>query len=96
MRAPVVTDCAVCSKDYVNGPAFTCKKCSEKTSGIAIAAVLGVVGFIIMVMICSFLLSGKIEGSRWGLVDAIMRYIPLQALKIIIVAWQILTQASGF
>lgn len=57
---------------------------------------VGVVGFIIMVMICSFLLSGEIEASSWGLVGGIMRYIPLQTVKIVIAAWQILTQARGF
>ncbi len=40
----------------------------------------------------SYLLSGESGARRRGVVERVGRYIPLQSLKILIVAWQILTQ----
>ncbi|CAM9418346.1 unnamed protein product, partial [Ascophyllum nodosum] len=45
--------------------------------------------------IVSYLVSPDTRGSGTGLVDRVARLIPLQSLKIIIVAWQIVTQFAS-
>ena len=37
-------------------------------------------------------IEGEQGGMRRGLIERVMRYIPLQSLKIVVVVWQILTQ----
>ncbi|CBN79950.1 hypothetical protein Esi_0015_0219 [Ectocarpus siliculosus] len=38
--------------------------------------------------------SGERNGSRRGLAERVARYIPLQSIKIVVVAWQIVTQIA--
>lgn len=74
-------DYAVCFKNcYTASVAFKCKKCSknQRIWGIAIAVVLGV-----FVVSC---LSGEVGSSGRSIADRVIRGVPLQAVKIIIVA----------
>ena len=90
----MIADCSVCSKDYSPGLGRTCTKCSDSKVGIVLAIVLGALGAAVGVIVTTHLLSEMKEGTGRGIVDRITRIIPLHTLKIVVVAWQILTQVN--
>ena len=90
----MTTDCSVCSKDYSPVLRRTCSKCSDSKVGIVLAIVLGTLGTALGVIVALHLLSEEKEGTGRGIVDRIMRIIPFHTLKIVVVAWQILTQVN--
>ncbi|CAN0045690.1 unnamed protein product, partial [Scytosiphon promiscuus] len=85
--------CSVCSDGYTPQLSFACSKCSESASGIAVMVVLGVVVLCVGVAAASYVMSGNISESRRGPVRRLLGNIPLHSVKIVIAAWQILTQA---
>lgn len=60
-----------------------------------LAVIVGVLAVVALVVLTSHLISGENEGRAGGIVGHLTRYIPHQSLKIVIVAWQILTQVGG-
>lgn len=84
----------MCSSGYTGGLSFTCSKCSSSAGGVVLAAFLAVVALVVAVAVVVYVMSGKAGAGRGGMVDRVGRYIPLQSVKIVIVAWQILTQVS--
>lgn len=69
---------------------FKCTKCPDRERRVVIAVVLAAVGVGAVVVIANYLVSGEMGGT--GVLDRVMRRMPLSSLKILIVAWQILTQ----
>lgn len=61
-----------------------------------VAAVIGaLVAVLVVVLVYRFLLSAEVKEDRIGCFHRrILRAVPLQALKIIVVVWQILTQVG--
>ena len=95
--SPLHTDCTICKKGwYSTGVAFKCKKCTrdQRLWGIVIAAVSGFFAILCLVFMYSHLMSGDVVGVGRAILDRVIRYVPLQAVKILIVAWQIESQAS--
>ena len=90
----MIADCSVCSKDYSPGLGRTCTKCSDSKVGIVLAIVLGALGTAVGVIVTLHVLSEEKEGTGRGIVDRIKRIIPFHTLKIVVVAWQILTQVN--
>lgn len=90
-------DCSICSEGYTEQLSFRCGKCPENSAGgIAVAVVLAVVVLLVAAAAVSYLMSGEAGVSRErGVIERLTQYIPLQSVKIVIVAWQILTQVSG-
>ena len=88
------TDCSVCSGGYTAELSFTCSKCSHSAGGIALAAILAVAVLVVAVAVVLYVMSGQVEAGRQGMVERLGRFIPLHSVKIVIVAWQILTQVS--
>ena len=85
----------MCSKTYAASLGFACNKCSDNAAGgIALAVAMAVVFLLASVAFLSYMLSGEMEGVNQGIVARVMRFIPLQSVKIVIVIWQILTQVS--
>lgn len=60
-----------------------------------LATLLFVGGLVTAVAVISYLMSGQGSNEKPGLIQRMARYIPLQSVKIIIVAWQILTQVRS-
>ena len=58
-----------------------------------LAAALTVAALLVAVAVVSYVTFGE-RGAKSGRVERAVRYIPLQSLKIVIVAWQILTQVG--
>eukprot|EP00904_Undaria_pinnatifida_P004259 jgi/Undpi1/13834/HiC_scaffold_9.g03485.m1 len=89
--------CSICSDGYTAQLGFSCNECSENNSrGIAVAVVLVVAVVITAVSMISYVMSGEAGlGAGQGVIDCLTRYIPLQSVKIVIVAWQILTQFAS-
>lgn len=89
-------DCSLCEDGYTSGVGFSCIKCtpSNKKLSIALVATLAVILVVACVAIVLHLLSGEMTGTGRGCIDRMARRIPLQSVKVIIVAWQILTQVS--
>lgn len=87
-----VTDCSICVDGYTASLGYVCSKCSDSTAGIVLAAFLALAALCVAVAVVSYVMSGE-HGSRGkGLAGRVARFIPLQSVKIVIVAWQILTQ----
>eukprot|EP00752_Nemacystus_decipiens_P017698 g15868.t1 len=84
--------CAICSEGYTAQFGFVCSKCSSSAAGVALAVVLAVVTLLVAGAVVSYATTGEGNGTRRGLVERVARYVPLQSVKIVIVAWQILTQ----
>ncbi|CAM9262049.1 unnamed protein product, partial [Hapterophycus canaliculatus] len=84
--------CSVCSNGYTQELNFACSKCSGSTSGIVIVTILGAVALCVGVAVVSYVTSGEVAASRGGPLRSLLRNIPLQSVKIVIAAWQILTQ----
>lgn len=59
-----------------------------------LVVVLAVVALALAVAVVSYATTGEGHGKAQGLIERVARYIPLQSVKIVIVAWQILTQVS--
>ncbi|CAM9601541.1 unnamed protein product, partial [Ectocarpus fasciculatus] len=84
--------CAVCSHGFSAQFGFTCRECSDSAGGIVLAVALAVVGIFAAVVVVSYVTSGKRNGRGQGIVERVARYIPLQSVKIVVVAWQVVTQ----
>lgn len=61
---------------------------------MVLAVIVLIVGAAVLVAGLWFMIFGERQAVRPGIVSGISRFIPLQAIKITIVAWQILTQVS--
>lgn len=92
---PCRIDCAVCSEGYTAQLGFTCRDCSDSTGGIIVATVLGVAALFVAVVVVSYVVSGEVGDKGHRFAVHLKRHIPLQSVKIVIVAWQILTQVRA-
>ncbi|CAN0250034.1 unnamed protein product [Scytosiphon promiscuus] len=88
--------CAVCEPDYSPSLSFTCTRCSRSRSqGLMAATVIAaLVIACVVVAIVRYLVSTQLgeERSTGYFRRKVLPAIPLQALKIIVVVWQILIQ----
>ncbi|CAM9790810.1 unnamed protein product [Scytosiphon promiscuus] len=87
--------CAVCENGYAPSLSYTCTRCSSSTRlgflAATIVAALAVVSAIIAIF--KLLMSNELEDRNIGWFNRrVLRALPVQALKIIVVMWQILTQ----
>eukprot|EP00752_Nemacystus_decipiens_P013054 g11547.t1 len=87
--------CAICSEGHTAHLGFVCSKCSSSAAGVVLAVVLAIVALIVAAAVVSYATTGEGDGRGQGLVERVARYIPLQSVKIVIVAWQILTQFTA-
>lgn len=73
---------------------FACEKCVGKAGGVVVAVAFIVVLIMLLVaaVIATHTMSGELEGGERGRLGRLSRYFPLQSVKIVIVAWQIVTQ----
>ncbi|CAM9273146.1 unnamed protein product [Ectocarpus sp. 4 AP-2014] len=87
--------CAVCETDYSPSLDDTCTRCSSsRRQGLVAATIIAaLVAVVVVTSIIKFLLSAE-DGERGtgGLRRRALRAVPVQAVKIIVVVWQILTQ----
>ena len=93
-RRRYVTDCSICSDGYAASFGFTCGKCSDKAGGITLTVVLVVFVLIGVAAMASYTTSSELENGDRGILERLARFIPLQSLKIVIVALQIVTQVN--
>ena len=56
---------------------------------------MGVMAIAVGFAMVSYLVSADVGGAGRGIVDRVTRRIPMQSVKIVVVAWQILTQVRG-
>lgn len=99
-------DCAVCAAGYSPGYSRTCKSCmgDSKKSALAIAAVIGALALAVVVALVARLVSvvevgpPQQQGSKkWRRTCSawqarVRQTVPLTAVKIVVVVWQIVTQ----
>ena len=88
-------DCSVCDNDYTGNVGFTCSRCSGSTTGIVVIGIIILAFVIVGIALALHLLSGSMENTERGLVGRMIRIIPVQAVKTIIVSWQIVTQVRS-
>ncbi|CAM9614990.1 unnamed protein product [Ectocarpus sp. 12 AP-2014] len=87
--------CAVCETDYSPSLAHACTWCSSsrRQGLIAATVVTAIVAVFAVAVIFKFLSSTEAEEGDVGCFHRrVLRAVPVQALKIIVVVWQILTQ----
>eukprot|EP00752_Nemacystus_decipiens_P018764 g16824.t1 len=88
-------DCAVCETDFSSSPGHSCTRCSSsRRQGLMAATVIAtLVAIVAMVIIFKYMLSTEVEEGSVGCIRRkLLRAVPVQALKIVTVVWQILTQ----
>lgn len=88
-------DCAVCSDGYIPTLEYVCDECSDSDGRWALVVIISVLSVVALAVFVSYMVSGEWEGASRGIAARIAPYIPLQSLKIILVAWQILTQVRA-
>ncbi|CAM9340915.1 unnamed protein product, partial [Hapterophycus canaliculatus] len=87
--------CAVCETGYSPSPYHTCTRCStSRRQGVVAATVLAALFAVFAVLtVLRLLVSTEVEEGNTGFFRRrVLRAVPVQALKIIVVVWQILTQ----
>lgn len=70
--------------------AFRCSKCSK--GNLAVASILLGLALAILQMFLWHMIAVESDDGRWRTIDRMKALLPLQSVKIIIVAWQIITQ----
>ncbi|CAM9863984.1 unnamed protein product [Ascophyllum nodosum] len=99
--------CAACDEGYGSGFQYSCSSCqgSHKWAGIGGAVAVSVVAIVVVALGVAYLVgvvdrpiserSVMWERRILNFRDGLVRAIPLTAIKIVLVAWQIITQFSG-
>ncbi|CAN0093617.1 unnamed protein product [Ectocarpus sp. 4 AP-2014] len=90
--------CSVCEPDYSPSFSYTCTQCSSsRRQGLLAAIVIvAIVAAFATVAIFKSLLSAELQDSNMRCFHGRVRQaVPVQALKIIVVVWQILTQFAA-
>ena len=95
-RVNILTDCALCETGYSPSLSHTCTQCSSsRRQGTIAAVVIAAIIAAVLSVVTSFnlLLSTEVEERNTGWFHRrVLEAVPVQALKIIVVVWQILTQ----
>ena len=99
-------DCAACDEGYGSGFQYSCSSCqgSHKWAGIGGAVAVSVVAIVVVALGVAYLVgvvdrpiserSVMWERRILNFRDGLVRAIPLTAIKIVLVAWQIITQVK--
>ena len=86
-------DCVIFSDGYSASLGFTCKICSNGTGEFVVAIVFASALFLAVILAVLYLLSTELErGTERVCAERLMRYIPMQSVKVVIVTWQIVAQ----
>ena len=87
-------DCAICSDGFSGSFGFICKRCSNSIGGVVVAIVFVLAFLVAVILAVSDLLSTELDRGtqRRACVERLMRYIPMQSVKVVIVTWQIVIQ----
>ncbi|CAM9835026.1 unnamed protein product [Pylaiella littoralis] len=86
--------CAVCGTDYSPSLSHTCTRCTiSRRQGLMAAAIISaLVAVFATVKTFQYMLSTELEQENMGCSTRVVRAVPRQSMKIIVVVWQILTQ----
>ena len=89
----IVIDCSTCSDGYTRSLGYRCEKCSTSSAGLVLLTVVVTAAVIAIIFLARYMMSGEHgHDTRRGFFERLMCYVPLQSIKVVIVAWQILTQ----
>eukprot|EP00903_Cladosiphon_okamuranus_P020904 g19197.t1 len=86
--------CSVCSDGYTASLGFACTRCSGAWASIVVAVVVAIVGVLLLVALLMHFLPEKDSSGR-DFLARVLRRVPVQSLKIVIIVWQILTQFAS-
>ncbi|CAM9560896.1 unnamed protein product [Ascophyllum nodosum] len=85
--------CAVCSRGYARSLSFTCRVCSDDKA--TLVAWLVVPSAVVLGLVFLGYMASKERGTdNRGCVKS-FKTLPIQSIKIVIVAWQILTELTS-
>ncbi|CAM9198462.1 unnamed protein product [Ectocarpus sp. 12 AP-2014] len=99
--------CAVCDADFASGYQYSCSSCvgENKRTAIGVSVVLCVVALAVIALVIADLVRVVEENStktasQWeqrmtSFRDRMVDVVPLTSIKIVVVAWQIVTQFSS-
>ena len=92
----LLSDCAVCSKDYVRTLSHRCSKCSSNTSfGTAVFGVFAGLAGVLLVLFLYYMIRIERGRTNRNSTGRFRKILAIQSLKIIIVSWQIITQVKS-
>lgn len=89
----MLPDCSVCGEGYASTLAFRCSRCAGENVAVTVV--------VLAVVVCSALVfvwhmvSIEQEDATRGIIVRVKKVLPLQSIKIVVVAWQIVTQVSS-
>lgn len=101
LTSPGILDRSTCTNGYTATLAYTCTKCLKGSKQIALTVVVGAIAFTVFLILIFYMVStveaeSAEEAGICSVSIALMKRVFFgQALKTVIVSWQILTQASG-
>ena len=99
-------DCAVCDEGYASGFRYTCHSCEGPDKWAAIGGAVAVLVVVVPVIALGvahlvgvadrpiYGKNGKWERRVSNFRDRLIRVIPVTAIKIVLVSWQIITQVK--
>ena len=85
-------DCSVCRANYTATLPFRCSECS--TGNVAVVVVVIAIAILTALAFLWHMVSNEKEGTTRGVTFRVEKVLPLQSIKIIVVAWQIISQVS--
>ena len=106
MHGVFTKDCAACDEGYGSGFQYSCHSCQGSDSWAAIGGTVTVlvVAMFVVVLGVAYLVgdvdrpiserTGTWERRVLSFRDGLVRAIPLTAIKIVLVSWQIITQVK--
>lgn len=94
--SPIIPDCASCEEGYVQGYQYSCRRCDGEDKKIAIGCMVAVLVFALLVwaLVVDRAGDGGCRDKLWTICDKIVKKIPVAAIKIVFVVWQIVTQVG--
>lgn len=85
--------CSVCTDGFSRGLGTNCEVCTENQGSIFLTVMVLVIVFGLAFFV-KHLISGKDHTVSDDCTSSVRRHIPVQAIKIVITVWQIITQFS--
>lgn len=82
----------MCSEGHAVSLVLTCSKCSNGNLAVVIVA-LGIVSLAAFALVWH-MVSLEQGDNKWGIFSRVEAILPLQSIKIVVVAWQIVTQVN--
>lgn len=110
LNLTILADCAVCADGYTQGLSYSCRECSGdiKRSAVGLTIAVALTAFVVAGLSLAELGAVVGDGSAvgteaarrpcvqkyWSCQSFLVENLPLTAIKIVVIVWQILSQVG--